>query len=103
LTAKAGTGFLTKAMKNIWKSPAAGVAAIFMVTLLVYIPAMRGGFVFDDDSLIIHNRLIHAGDGLYRFWFTTESPDCADANYNLGNALRISRGFSVRYGWRRMR
>jgi tetratricopeptide (TPR) repeat protein len=46
-----------------------------IITFAAYSPALRGGFVFDDDSLIIHNRLIHAGDGLYRFWFTTQAPD----------------------------
>ena len=46
-----------------------------VVTFLAYFPALRGGFVFDDDNLIINNRLIHAGDGLHRIWFTTEAAD----------------------------
>ncbi len=62
-------------MKNIWKSPAADIAVIILLTLLAYIPALRGGFVFDDDTLIVHNPLVHASDGLYRFWFTTQAPD----------------------------
>src|ERR1051326_3024006 len=51
---------------------AAGV--IILLTALVYLPAIRGGFVFDD-SLITGSRLVRAADGLRRFWFTTEAPD----------------------------
>ena len=51
------------------------VVAIIAITLLAYIPAMRGGFVWDDDILLVNNRLIHADDGLYRFWCTLESYD----------------------------
>jgi tetratricopeptide (TPR) repeat protein len=52
------------------------LAAILMViTFAAYVPALRGGFVFDDDSLIVHNRMLHDSDGLHRLWFTTEAPD----------------------------
>ncbi len=50
-------------------------ALLAVITFAAYFPALRGSFVFDDDSLIVHNRLIHADDGLHRFWFTTEAPD----------------------------
>jgi len=52
-----------------------GAAAIVLITLVLYIPAMRGGFVWDDDSFLTDNPIIKADDGLYRFWFTTEAPD----------------------------
>src|SRR6266849_3317366 len=55
---------------------------LVIVTLVVYFPALRGGFVFDDE-LIIRNRLVHAGDGLYRFWFTTEAPDYYPLSWSL--------------------
>ena len=45
------------------------------LTFIAYLPALRGGFVFDDGPLIIMNRLVRAHDGLYRFWFTTEASD----------------------------
>jgi protein O-mannosyl-transferase len=48
---------------------------LVVVTFTAYVPAMRGGFIWDDDSNITSNRMIKAGDGLYRFWFTTEAPD----------------------------
>ncbi|MES0350549.1 MAG: glycosyltransferase family 39 protein, partial [Desulfobacteria bacterium] len=47
---------------------------ILVITSVAYIPAMRGGFVWDDDSFVL-NPIIKAGDGLYRFWFSTEPPD----------------------------
>jgi len=52
-----------------------GAGAIIGVTIAVYIPAMRSGFVWDDDTFLTENPLIKAPDGLYRFWFTTEAPD----------------------------
>ena len=45
------------------------------LTFIAYLPALGGGFVFDDGPLIVMNRLVRAHDGLYRFWFTTEASD----------------------------
>ena len=59
-------------MKRIGKSLGLGATLIILLTFAAYIPAMRGGFVWDDHTLIVENRLIKASDGLYRFWFTTE-------------------------------
>ncbi len=49
--------------------------AILLATFVAYIPALRGGFVFDDDVLITDNGLIHASNGLHRIWFTAEAQD----------------------------
>ncbi len=49
--------------------------AIILITLLAYIPAMQADFVWDDDAFLTKNPLIHAHDGLQRFWLTTEPPD----------------------------
>ncbi len=51
--------------------------AILLValTFMAYLPALRGGFVFDDGPLIVSNRSVQADDGLYRIWFTTEAAD----------------------------
>lgn len=45
---------------------------LVLLTLVVYLPTMRAGFVWDDDVYLTENPLIQASDGLYRFWFTTE-------------------------------
>jgi tetratricopeptide (TPR) repeat protein len=44
-------------------------------TILAYQPVWHAGFIFDDDAFLVDNALIKAGDGLYRFWCTTEAPD----------------------------
>ena len=53
----------------------AGMGFIFLATFLSYLPALRAGFIWDDDSFLTENPLIKAGDGLYRFWLTREPPD----------------------------
>ena len=45
------------------------------VTILLYIPAIGSGFVWDDDKFLTENPHIHAADGLQRFWLSTEPPD----------------------------
>ena len=62
-------------MKNAWRSPGVAAALIILLTAAAYLPALRGGFVWDDDVLITSNTMIKASDGLHRFWFTTEAPD----------------------------
>ncbi|MBN1669888.1 MAG: tetratricopeptide repeat protein [Kiritimatiellae bacterium] len=49
--------------------------ALLAVTLAVYAPVIAGGFVWDDHVFLVDNPLIHAPDGLWRFWFTTEPTD----------------------------
>ncbi len=62
-------------MKNAWRSSGAGAALIVLLTVTLYIPAMRGGFIWDDEFYITQDRLVRASDGLYRFWFTMEGRD----------------------------
>ena len=50
-------------------------ALLFGVTAIAYVPALRGGFVWDDDTFLTRNRIVRAADGLYRFWFTTDPTD----------------------------
>jgi tetratricopeptide (TPR) repeat protein len=50
-------------------------AAILAITILAYIPAMQGGFLWDDYAFLKDNWLIQAPDGLQRFWFTTQAED----------------------------
>jgi tetratricopeptide (TPR) repeat protein len=50
-------------------------AVIVGATVAAYIPALRSGFIWDDDSFLTNNALIRAPDGLRRFWLSTEPPD----------------------------
>lgn len=51
----------------------AGLAILVMV-LVAYIPAMRGGFIWDDDKYVTENPLLTAPDGLRQIWFSLNSP-----------------------------
>ena len=47
---------------------AAGAAFIICLTFATYLPAIRGGFIWDDDQHIVQNALLHDGAGLLRIW-----------------------------------
>ena len=49
--------------------------ALVLATCLAYAAVWRAGFIWDDDSFLTNNSLIKQANGLYRLWFTTESPD----------------------------
>jgi Flp pilus assembly protein TadD len=55
-------------MKESWKLVGLGSAVIVLVTMAVYSPAMRGGFIWDDDDHLTNNPVMTASDGLYRIW-----------------------------------
>jgi hypothetical protein len=44
------------------------------VTIFVYQPAWNGGFIWDDDQYVTKNPLLTATDGLWRIWFSLDSP-----------------------------
>ena len=52
------------------------VKAIFLavICVLVYLPAMQGGFIWDDDTTLTENPVLKEY-GLYRCWFTIEQPN----------------------------
>jgi len=50
-------------------------ALLVVVGLAAYLPSLRNGFVWDDDSFLTANALMRAPDGLARFWFTTQATD----------------------------
>ncbi len=47
---------------------------ILLLVFLAYFPALRGGFVWDDDAYVTENPLLTAPDGLGRIWFSMDSP-----------------------------
>ncbi|HMB96039.1 MAG TPA: tetratricopeptide repeat protein, partial [Tepidisphaeraceae bacterium] len=50
-------------------APAIGAAVIIIATLLAYLPAMKGDFVWDDDYYVSNNHLLANFDGLQKIWF----------------------------------
>lgn len=51
-----------------------GAIAIMLATLAAYLPAIQGGYIWDDDSYVTENRLLHDVDGLLRIWVPRETP-----------------------------
>lgn len=47
---------------------------IILGCVIVYAPAMRGEFIWDDETYVVENKLLTEPDGLYRIWFTGDSP-----------------------------
>ena len=52
----------------------AGTIAIVAGCFTAYIPAIESGFIWDDDEYVTANPLLSAPDGLYRIWFSTDTP-----------------------------
>lgn len=42
---------------------------ILLITIIVYIPAMRGGFIWDDNFYVLGNPTLRTLDGLQQIWF----------------------------------
>jgi tetratricopeptide (TPR) repeat protein len=68
----AGTtgGAFEKISQSVW----ARAAVLVLLTLAAYLPAMRGGFLWDDDVYLTNNVLLTAPDGLRRIWFSLDAP-----------------------------
>ncbi len=45
-----------------------GLASIVIITLLVYTPAIRGDFIWDDDQYVSENQLLRNSSGLGKIW-----------------------------------
>lgn len=51
-----------------------GAGALVLLVLVVYLPAIRCGYVWDDDQYVTANPLLTDADGLKRIWFSLDSP-----------------------------
>ena len=49
-------------------SGVAGGLLLGVMTIAAYLPAMRCGFIWDDDRYVQNNELLHSLDGLPRIW-----------------------------------
>jgi tetratricopeptide (TPR) repeat protein len=54
-------------MKNTWKASVAG-ALLVLLTVTVYLPALHGGFIWDDDSYVTENPTLRSLGGLEAIW-----------------------------------
>jgi tetratricopeptide (TPR) repeat protein len=55
-------------MNDAWKSVGLGAALIVLITVGAYIPAMRAGFIWDDDAYVTNNGALRSLDGLRKIW-----------------------------------
>ena len=49
-------------------------AALVLLIMLAYLPASRGGFVWDDDAYVTDNPMLAVPDGLWKIWFSSDHP-----------------------------
>src|SRR5258707_591590 len=54
-------------MKNAWKAPLTG-ALLILLTVTAYLPALRCGFVWDDDDHVTNNPAMTSVRGLRQIW-----------------------------------
>ena len=47
---------------------------LVLATVLAYQPVWHAGFIWDDDVYVTNNPLLTAPDGLWRIWFSLDSP-----------------------------
>jgi len=56
-------------MKSSHKTVIFCAGLILFATLVAYIPAMRAGYIWDDESYITENSTLRTADGLRGIWF----------------------------------
>jgi protein O-mannosyl-transferase len=57
-------------MKKLSRLDVGGAIFIVLAIFIAYLPALSGGFVWDDDAYVTQNPLLTAHDGLRRIWFS---------------------------------
>jgi protein O-mannosyl-transferase len=60
--------------RNTWL-PFVKALLVLAGVLLLYRPAWHGDFLWDDNVLLTENSFVHAPDGLFKIWLSTEQPD----------------------------
>lgn len=47
---------------------------LVVLTVAAYLPALRAGYIWDDDWHVTENRTLRSGHGLYEIWFSPSRP-----------------------------
>ncbi len=53
----------------------AGICVLVLLTAAIYLPALGGGELLDDDLLLTRNEIVKSPSGLYQFWCTGKPSD----------------------------
>jgi protein O-mannosyl-transferase len=59
---------------NVWSQTIIPGTLIVLAVFLAYLPALHCGYIWDDDVYVTQNPLLTAPDGLWRIWFSLDSP-----------------------------
>ena len=60
-------------MNNLWNRHSLLAGILIFITLVAYIPAIQGGFVWDDNDHLTENQNIRSLQGLGKIWFAPKS------------------------------
>ncbi len=71
---KAALKPVNKSKQNFLQSSWLPGALLVIAVVFAYQPVWHAGFIWDDDKYVTNNPLLTAPDGLWRIWFTTDSP-----------------------------
>jgi tetratricopeptide (TPR) repeat protein len=61
----------------------AAAAVLAAITVLVYVPAMRAGFIWDDGDMVTNNPLIKSAHGLHDIWLGKNLTDYHPLTYSV--------------------
>ncbi|MEP6956046.1 MAG: O-GlcNAc transferase, partial [Chthoniobacterales bacterium] len=62
------------AHSRFFESPWIVAALLVLAAVLAYQQAWQAGYIWDDDIYVTQNQLLTAPDGLWRIWFSLDSP-----------------------------
>src|SRR5687767_11592446 len=65
----------TPEQPRIFRAPLLSAAALLLLTLLVYIPSYKAGFIWDDDIIAGHPLMKEGWRGLRDIWFSIRFGD----------------------------
>ena len=65
------------------KQMVAAAAALVVITTIVYLPAMRAGFIWDDREMAIDSPIIKSSSGLHDIWLTQKLPEYHPMSYSV--------------------
>jgi len=60
-------------MTSLWNRHSLLAGLLLLITLLAYIPAIQGGFVWDDDRYLTENQTLRSLEGLKKIWVNPNS------------------------------
>src|SRR5208283_2705757 len=64
-----GAGRIVESLRLYWDQHGYLSLLLVAVTLVAYLPALLGQFVWDDDDYVVNNLLLHSLKGLSQIWF----------------------------------